>query len=68
MMRVYSGSPGEMELTAVSNQTWAMAVFDAPRGTGPCGITTTSERQVFFVSLAGNYLGRIDIETAATTV
>jgi len=46
----------------------AMAVFDAPRGTGPYGITTTPEGRVFFASLAGNYLGRIDIETGTTTV
>src|SRR5438105_6486429 len=45
-----------------------MAVFDAPRGTGPYGITTTPEGRVFFVSLAGNYLGRIDLETGTTTV
>ena len=46
----------------------AMTVFDAPRGTGPYGITTTPEGRVFFASLAGNYLGRIDIETGTTTV
>ena len=45
-----------------------MAVFDAPRGTGPYGIATTPDGQVFFASLAGNYLGRIDPETGATTV
>ena len=45
-----------------------MPVFDAPRGTGPYGITTTPEGRVFFASLAGNYLGRIDIETGTTTV
>ena len=45
-----------------------MAVFDAPRGTGPYGITTTPEGRVFFASLAGNYLGRIDLETGTTTV
>ena len=38
------------------------------RGTGPYGITTTPEGRVFFASLAGNYLGRIDIETGTTTV
>ena len=37
-----------------------MAVFDAPRGTGPYGITTTPEGGVFFASLAGNYVGRIE--------
>ena len=46
----------------------AMSVFDAPRGTGPYGITTTPDGQVFFASLAGNYLGQIDLETGAATV
>jgi virginiamycin B lyase len=45
-----------------------MAVFDAPRGTGPYGIAATPDGQVFFASLAGNYLGRIDLETGTTTV
>ena len=40
-----------------------MAVFDARRGTGPYGIATTPEGQVFFA-----YLGRIDLETGTTTV
>jgi virginiamycin B lyase len=43
-----------------------MAVFDAPRGTGPYGIATAPEGQVFFASLAGNYLGRIDLKSGAT--
>jgi virginiamycin B lyase len=45
-----------------------MAVFDAPRGAGPYGIAATPDGQVFFASLAGNCLGRIDIETGAATV
>ena len=45
-----------------------MAVFDAPRGIGPYGIATTPDGQVFFASLAGNYLGQIDLETGATRV
>jgi hypothetical protein len=45
-----------------------MAVFDAPRGTGPYDIATTPDGQVFFASLAGNYLGQIDLETGTTTV
>jgi hypothetical protein len=44
----------------------SMAVFDAPRGTGPYGIATAPEGQVFFASLAGNYLGRIDLKSGAT--
>jgi len=46
----------------------AVAVFDAPRGTGPYGITTTPDGQVFYASLAGSYLGQIDLETGAATV
>jgi virginiamycin B lyase len=45
-----------------------MAVFDAPRGTGPYAIATTPDGQVFFASLAGNYLGQIDLKTSAATV
>ncbi len=46
----------------------AMTVFDAPKGVGPYGITTTPEGQVFYVSLAGSYLGRIDLETGKAEV
>jgi virginiamycin B lyase len=49
-------------------RTAAMAVFDAPRGSGPYGIATTPDGQVFFASLAGNYLGQIDPETGRATV
>ena len=49
-------------------KTGAIAVFDAPRGPGPYGIATTPDGQVFFASLAGNYLGQIDLETGAVTV
>jgi virginiamycin B lyase len=49
-------------------KTGAMAVFDAPRGTGPYGIATTPDGQVFFASLAGNYLGQIDLETGTVAV
>ena len=45
-----------------------MAVFDAPRGTGPYGIATTPDGQVFFASLAASYLGQIDRETGTVTV
>jgi virginiamycin B lyase len=46
----------------------AMMVFDAPRGVGPYGITTTPDGEVFYASLAGSYLGRIDLETGAAAV
>jgi virginiamycin B lyase len=46
----------------------AMTVFAAPRGIGSYGIATTPQGRVFFASLAGNYLRRIDLETGAATV
>jgi virginiamycin B lyase len=46
----------------------AIAVFDAPRGVGPYGITTTPDGQVFYASLAGNYLGQIDLESGSAQV
>ena len=52
----------------LDTKTGAMAVFDAPRGTGPYGIATTPDGQVFFASLAGDYLGQIDLETGGVTV
>ena len=48
--------------------TGAMDVFDAPRGRGPYGITTTPEGQIYFASLAGSYVGRVDLESGEVTV
>jgi virginiamycin B lyase len=45
-----------------------MAVFDAPRGRGPYGIAATPGGDVYFVSLAGSYLARVDLETGQATV
>jgi virginiamycin B lyase len=49
-------------------KTGAMAVFDGPRGAGPYGIATTPDGQVYFASLAGNYVGQIDPKTDTVTV
>jgi len=35
-------------------------VFPAPRGPGPYGITTTPGGEVYYASLAGNHIARID--------
>jgi len=48
--------------------TGAMDVWDAPRGRGPYGITTTPGGDVYFASLAGIYIARVDLETGAATV
>jgi virginiamycin B lyase len=42
-------------------------VWDAPRGRGPYGIHTTPDGQVFYASLAGSHIARIDAETGAAT-
>jgi virginiamycin B lyase len=43
-------------------------IFDAPRGRGPYGISTTSDGSIYYASLAGSYIARIDQETGAATV
>jgi virginiamycin B lyase len=43
-------------------------LFDAPKGTGPYGITVTPDGSIFYASLAGSYVGRIDPETGKATV
>ncbi|HZY01872.1 MAG TPA: hypothetical protein VFF02_00120 [Anaeromyxobacteraceae bacterium] len=43
-------------------------VWDAPRGSGPYGIATTPDGAVYYASLAGSHLARIDIETGRATV
>jgi virginiamycin B lyase len=48
--------------------TGQMDVFDAPRGRGPYGIATTPSGEVYYASLAGDYVGRIDLETGDATV
>jgi len=45
-----------------------MKIWDAPRGTGPYGITASPDGQIWYVSLAGSYLGRPDLETGEVTV
>jgi len=42
--------------------------FDAPRGAGPYGITTTPDGDVYYASLAGSHVARIDTETGQATV
>jgi virginiamycin B lyase len=43
-------------------------VFDAPRGAGPYGITTTATGDVWYASLAGSHIARIDRVTREATV
>ena len=43
-------------------------VFDAPGGRGPYGITTTPGGEVYYASLAGSHIARIDTATGAATL
>ncbi|HET7344066.1 MAG TPA: lyase [Methylomirabilota bacterium] len=49
-------------------RTGDVKVWDAPRGRGPYGITTTPDGGVYYASLAGSHIARIDVETGAATV
>lgn len=46
----------------------AMDVWDAPRGAGPYGIATTPDGTVFYASLAGSHIARIDVASGKATV
>ena len=45
-----------------------MDVWDAPKGRGPYGIDATPSGEIYYVSLAGSFLGKPDLETGETTV
>jgi virginiamycin B lyase len=46
----------------------AVEVFDAPEGAGPYGITVTPSGDVYYASLAGSHLARLDATGAATVL
>ena len=48
--------------------TGAVEVWDAPKGRGPYGIATTPSGEVYYASLAGNHIARIDTATGKATV
>jgi virginiamycin B lyase len=48
--------------------TGDMKVWRSPRGRGPYGIATTPAGDVYYASLAGNHIARIDTETGEATV
>ena len=45
-----------------------VTVFDAPEGRGPYGITATPNGDVWYASLAGSHIARIDPSTGKATV
>jgi len=52
----------------VDPATSDVKVWNAPHGRGPYGITTTPNGDVYYASLAGNHIAKIDVETGAATV
>jgi virginiamycin B lyase len=49
-------------------QTGDMKVYDVPQGRGPYGITATPSGEVYYASLAGNHIARINTNTGQATV
>lgn len=49
-------------------KTGRIELFDAPRGRGPYGITATPGGDVYYASLAGSYIARIDTATGKAVV
>lgn len=44
-------------------RTGAMQVFDDPDGRGPYGIAATPSGEIYYASLAGSHIARVDLET-----
>ena len=45
-----------------------MQVWDAPKVVGPYGITATPDGAIYYVSLAGSFLGKPDLDSGETSV
>jgi virginiamycin B lyase len=58
-----SGVYGKLDVT-----TERITVWDAPKGRGPYGIAAAPDGSVYFASLAGSYIARIDVKTGEVTV
>jgi virginiamycin B lyase len=48
--------------------TGRVSVFSAPKGAGPYGIAAAPDGSVYYASLAGSHIARIDTGTGAATV
>jgi virginiamycin B lyase len=53
---------------SVDPRSGRVRVFAAPRGAGPYGIATTPAGAVYYASLAGSHIARIDTRTGRATV
>lgn len=62
----FTGQSGVVGKVAV--KTGAVTVKDAPRGRGPYGICTTPGGDVWWCSLAGSFIARVDRRSGESTV
>ena len=49
-------------------ETGDMKVWKSPRGRGPYGITATPSGDIWYVSLAGNHLAKVNLDTGESTI
>ena len=49
-------------------KTGKMDVWKSPKGRGPYGIAATPSGDIYYVSLAGSFLGKPDLETGETAI
>ena len=52
----------------VDPDTGELIVFDAPEGPGPYGVTATPDGVVYYASLAGSHIARIESDRTATVI
>ena len=62
----FTGQSGVVGRLAL--KSGAVTVSDAPRGRGPYGICTTPGGEVWWCSLAGSFIARIDRRSGASTI
>ncbi len=62
----FTGQSGVVGRLAM--KTGVVTVKDAPRGSGPYGICSTPKGDIWWCSLAGSYIARIDRRTGESTV
>jgi len=62
----FTGQSGVIGRVAV--KTGLVSIQDAPRGYGPYGICTTPQGEVWWCSLAGNFIARLDRRTGQSQV
>lgn len=62
----YTGQSGYYG--SVDPKTGTVKVYDAPRGRGPYGITATPAGEIYYASLAGNHIARIDTATGQVSI